>query len=91
MAFLMFTAVVLGIWAAFVIAGYAMIQIEDPYDRVAFFWTILATDVASLTLATFLLAPIVSTILFTFLLTKCLLWSIMNHKNMVHWQLAPKE
>lgn len=91
MLFLIISAVALGIWAAFFLVGYAMIAIEDPYDRVAFLWTILATDVTTLALATFLFEPFVATVLFSCLLTKCLVWSIMNHRNIVHYQYVPKE
>lgn len=90
-AILIIPAVALGIWAAFFIVTFAMLRTNDPYQRVAFIWTVLATDVVALTLATFLLGPLVAQVLFSFLLTKCLIWSIMNHRNIVHYKALPEE
>jgi hypothetical protein len=78
--------IVLGILAGFILAGYAMVNIACPYERVAFYLTILATDVMTVFLAYLLIGPTLEIILFTFAFTQCLVWFIMDKHTMVHYQ-----
>jgi hypothetical protein len=88
MAMFIVPAVALGIWAAFFLVGYAVVKIPCPFQRVAYYWTILATDVTAVVLAYLLLSHTVVMVLFSLALTKCLIWSIiMNHHSMVHAQI----
>lgn len=81
-------AALLGALAAILLAVYVILSIEDPYDRVAYYLTLLASDVTVSILAYVLLTHSVFIYLSTFLLAKLITWSLMNHKNMVHYRLG---
>jgi hypothetical protein len=79
-----FIAAVLGVFTAFYLTGRLMVTDHDPYHRVAMYLTYLASDVAAVALAYFLLGPTFELVLFTFTFTKCLVWLIMDKHAMVH-------
>jgi hypothetical protein len=84
----LFPALVLGVWAAFFIVGYAMLARTCPYERVALLLTVLATEVATVIFAYVLLSHFVFLFLATFALTKCITWVILvDLRKVVHFQL----
>jgi hypothetical protein len=84
MFILIVSAILLGILAALYFAGYGMCHIPCPFDRVAFYWTILSIDVISIVLAYLFLPSTPLIFLFILLLTKCIMWCIMDPEKMIH-------
>jgi uncharacterized membrane protein len=75
--------VIMGILSALFFVGHAMMTIPDPYQRVAFYLTILSSELMAVILAYALLGPSMELFIFTFSFTQCLIWSIMDKKAMV--------
>ena len=88
---LLFWCAFFGAVSAIVIPTYAVLNIECPYDRVAFYLTIIASGFTASLLGYFLLTHTVFIALSTFMLTKFICWSIFNHKNMVHYSINDPE
>lgn len=81
------------LWGAFsgavlaiVLVLYAMFRFEDAYDRVAFYLTVLASDVTVSIFAYILLSHTVFIYLSTIALSQVVCWALMNHQNMVHYK-----
>lgn len=78
--------VVLGIWSAFFLVGNAIVNIGCPYQRVAYYWTILAALVTAVILGHIFLGSSAFYALATFALTLCGTWIIMmDYSKMVHF------
>lgn len=85
---LLFWSAFLGSIASVLLASYPMLYLECPYERVAYYLTVLTVDVLSSIFAYILFPHIVFISISTFLLAQTICWSLMNHQNMVHWKLG---
>jgi hypothetical protein len=86
------------LWSAFfgavyaiVLPIYAILNIECPFDRVAFYLTLLACNILATVVGYLLLPSPIFLALSIFMLTKFMCWCIFNHENMVHYSLDTPE
>jgi hypothetical protein len=77
--------VLTGVALAFALFAWAAINIEDPYDRVAYYLTFLSADVILSVVAYSLLSWHAFVIVSAVLFGKLAAWSLSNHRNMVHY------
>jgi hypothetical protein len=86
MVFFYIAAIALGIFSGLLTVGYAMHTIPCPFDRVAFYFTLLSSLFMAVLLSYLLLGSLAFSVLATFSLTKLFLWCIMDPSKMVHFQ-----
>lgn len=69
-----------------------MVKFEnDPHQRVAYLWTVLAASIVMITASHFLLPTIVTKILTVYVGAKFFVFCFMNHRNVVHWKYTSDE